>query len=171
MNLLLPRQRSGFLLIELVIALGILTFAVLAIYGLLPIGLQVSKQSRGDLRTAEILAMVAEDFRTWQKMTVASGSETPFYRLATGFDPMTGRFSAASGQVVIFQDGSTDRADGERFAVAAACEPIAGNHASRVQLCVARGQVAEVSVSVDSIHYSKEDGVSFTTLILNSPTQ
>lgn len=45
---------AGFSLVEVVIALGIVAFAILAIFGALPVGLNVSHSSQDDTRSGQI---------------------------------------------------------------------------------------------------------------------
>jgi type II secretory pathway pseudopilin PulG len=46
--------RRGFSLVEVVIALGVIAFAVLAIVGIVPIGMQTGKSAQNDTRAAQI---------------------------------------------------------------------------------------------------------------------
>lgn len=52
------RDRSGFSLIEVVVALGVVAFAIVAILGLVPTGLQTSRNSQNDSRAAQIAQAV-----------------------------------------------------------------------------------------------------------------
>lgn len=164
-----PFRKRGFSLVEMALALGILVFAVFAIYGLLPTGLKISRQARGDLRGAEIMALIAEDFRLWEKMTNGV-PKTPFYGFPTGFDYASGRFTA-SEQIsqVIYQDGSTNNISGERFVAAISCDPASKGLASRVNISIIRGQAAQAKFSASGAAYEKEEGVCFTSLILDYP--
>jgi uncharacterized protein (TIGR02598 family) len=161
--------KRGFSLVEMAFALAILVFAVFAIYSLLPTGLKISRQARGDLRGTEIMAMVTEDFRLWKKMTNGA-SKTPFYGLPTGFDYTNGRFTAAEQiSLVIYQDGSTNQASGERFVAAITCYPISKGLASRANISIIRGQGAKATFSGSSVAYENEEGAAFTSLILDHP--
>ena len=55
-NRLSNRCRAGFTIIELVICLGIIAFALVAIIGVLPIGINVQKDNREETRIACRLA-------------------------------------------------------------------------------------------------------------------
>lgn len=164
-------RQKGFSLAELVIALAILAFAILPIMGLLPMGMQISREARGNLRAAEIMSLVAEDFRTWEKMTNAL-SVTPFYGLTMGYDAASNRFTTtAQKSLVVYQDGSTNNAIGEKFTVAVSCTPIGSGLASRVAISVGRGPAAQVSFSSNTAVYSQDEAASFTSLILEPPGQ
>ena len=56
MNLKIPKNQrqwtAGFTMIELVICLGIIAFALVAIIGVLPVGISAEGQPRGDYHRA-----------------------------------------------------------------------------------------------------------------------
>lgn len=55
---------SGFSLVEIVIALGIVSFALVAIFGLLPTGYKSAIESRRDTRSAFIAEHIIGDLRS-----------------------------------------------------------------------------------------------------------
>jgi type II secretory pathway pseudopilin PulG len=57
------RRRSAFSLVEVVIALGLVSFCLLAIVGLLPVGLKAVKNSREESAAANALNQLAEAVR------------------------------------------------------------------------------------------------------------
>ena len=70
----LPRQR-GFSLIEVVMALGIIGFSLVALIGLLPVGLNTQKKSSEEARAVQVLAQTVQLLKS---VTVTSGSTVTF---------------------------------------------------------------------------------------------
>lgn len=59
-----PRHKSsGFSLVEVVIAVGIITFGLVGIYSLLPAGLRSVEEGRNEALATELLAMAEVDLR------------------------------------------------------------------------------------------------------------
>lgn len=56
-------HEKGFSLVEIVIALGIVSFALVAIFGLLPTGYKSAIESRRDTRSAFIAEQIVSDLR------------------------------------------------------------------------------------------------------------
>lgn len=56
-----PSNISGFSLVEIVIAMGILTFCLVAIMGLLPVGLSTLREATGATIEAQIVSQIASD--------------------------------------------------------------------------------------------------------------
>jgi uncharacterized protein (TIGR02598 family) len=67
--------RGGFSLVEVVIALGIVTFAIVALIGLFGVGLQASKQASEDTETSAMACQILNQYRNG---TVGSGTNTSF---------------------------------------------------------------------------------------------
>src|ERR1700754_1592668 len=62
----LLNQRSGFSLIEVVLALGVLSFAILSIVALLPIGLQTNRDSYEESVGTNLIAAMVADWNTFK---------------------------------------------------------------------------------------------------------
>jgi type II secretory pathway pseudopilin PulG len=56
-------RAGGFSLVELVVALGIVAFALISVMALLPIGIASIRQSNQELHAASILSLLASDLR------------------------------------------------------------------------------------------------------------
>ena len=56
-------QRAGFTLVEVTLALGVAAFSLLAIFSLLPIGLQINQRSVEQTASVDILSAVTADLR------------------------------------------------------------------------------------------------------------
>ena len=78
MKISLPNSR-GFSLVEVVIAIGILSFCLLAIFGLLPVGLSSNKASVEQSGAANIATAIVADLRATPKPP--SNPESPQYGL------------------------------------------------------------------------------------------
>lgn len=59
-------RTRGFSLTEVVLALGIVSFAMVAVVGLLPVGLQAVKNSHDQASAAQVLASLADSLRRAQ---------------------------------------------------------------------------------------------------------
>lgn len=55
--------RCGFSLIEVALALGIISFALLAVVGLLPAGLEAQRQSANQARSVQVLSEISDALR------------------------------------------------------------------------------------------------------------
>lgn len=91
-------NRHAFSLVEVCIALGVVSFSLIAVLGLIPVGLQTSKTATDQTAAASIMAAIHSDLRT---MTSPSMSTTQRYHLAI---PATGGTSTI--QTLFFPGGS-----------------------------------------------------------------
>lgn len=80
------KSAKAFSLIEVVLALGIVSFAMMAVVGTLPVGLRSSQQSRSQIAAANIARQIQGDlqqisFRSSvaDAFTIEKLSTTPFY--------------------------------------------------------------------------------------------
>ena len=77
------RRPSGFSLVEVVLALGVLAFSILAIMGIIPAGLNSSRSSQDETRAAQLAQMVFA--------SLASGAPSNFANVpvtaADGIEP------------------------------------------------------------------------------------
>ncbi|XHR30440.1 MAG: Verru_Chthon cassette protein B [Chthoniobacteraceae bacterium] len=79
-----PIQRESvvaFSLVEVCVALGIVTFCMLSLLGLLPVGLRQERQSFDQIRAAHILGAVSDEFQGLTREpdgTAASPAQTRF---------------------------------------------------------------------------------------------
>ena len=74
-------QQNGFSLVELTLALGVAAISLLAIFGLLPIGLQTNQRATEQAASAGILSAVAADLRA-TPVTTPRGSATTSLQFA-----------------------------------------------------------------------------------------
>ena len=80
-----PRRVSGFSLIEVTLAIGVIAFALLAILGLIPIGMRSGRESIDATRTAQIAQDVVNRIRA---TVVSNNSSSSVY-----FAPYTAGFA------------------------------------------------------------------------------
>ena len=100
-DLRLSTPISGFSLVEVVIAMGIAAFCLVAIFGLIPAGLKTNKESVAETTAAGLAGRIAADLRSTPSLSSAS----PLYGLnvspAAGVAPMI-------QTVFLKDDGSTN---------------------------------------------------------------
>ncbi len=65
MKLVLPRRPAAFSLIEIVLALGVFSIAIVVIIGLLPVALGTTQQSRSETAIATIGRTILGDLRAY----------------------------------------------------------------------------------------------------------
>ncbi|MFV0417008.1 MAG: prepilin-type N-terminal cleavage/methylation domain-containing protein [Chthoniobacterales bacterium] len=70
--------RQGFSLVEVTIAMGIMSFCLLAMLGMLPVGLNQERKATDQFLALQALSALAADFQN----TPSGNSETPFYKLS-----------------------------------------------------------------------------------------
>jgi uncharacterized protein (TIGR02598 family) len=95
------RRRRGFSLIEVVIAIGVCTYALLVIGSLLPVGLATFQATSQQVIETEIFNQLWLQFNT-----------TPFYSLQNANDGVAPIFPSAQSPVYYYYDG-----DGQQIVV------------------------------------------------------
>lgn len=66
------RFTCGFSLVELTLALGIAAFCLIAVFGLLPIGVQTNRNATSQTRATNIMGAVIDDLRATPKANTTS---------------------------------------------------------------------------------------------------
>jgi uncharacterized protein (TIGR02598 family) len=66
------RSRSGFSLVEVTLALGVAAFCLLAVFGLLPIGLKTQQTAIEQTAATRIVSAAASDLRNTARTATAS---------------------------------------------------------------------------------------------------
>jgi uncharacterized protein (TIGR02598 family) len=66
------RSTSGFSLIEVTLALGVAAFCLIAVFGLMPIGVQTSRNATSQTDANNIIAAVVADLRATPKTSTTS---------------------------------------------------------------------------------------------------
>src|SRR5213080_3141678 len=67
-----PRRIHAFSLVEVTLALGIAAFCLIAVFGLMPIGVQTNRNATSQTRATGIMASVIADIRTTATVTPAA---------------------------------------------------------------------------------------------------
>lgn len=73
---------TAFSLVEVTLALGICAFCLLAIFGLLPVGIKSGRMAVGETAAAGLLSMAATDLRE----APAQGGQTTFFSIPVSAD-------------------------------------------------------------------------------------
>jgi len=92
------RIREAFSLVEVTIALGLVTFGLVVLFALLPTGLNLVKQSEDEGVAVNILTMVAADFQSVAK----AATETPRFEIPFRNGRSSGLFG--SGTPLFFSE-------------------------------------------------------------------
>ncbi len=95
------RLRCGFSLVEVVIALGVVSFALLTMMALLPLGLETNRVSAQETRAACILTELEADLRNTHPL--ANGGKSQNFGLALPY-----QYDATSGRVMLNTSLSTN---------------------------------------------------------------
>lgn len=101
------RRSSAFSLVEVTLALGIAAFCLIAVFGLVPIGVQTNRNATSQTAATNIIASVIADMRA-----TTSSTSSLQYRITFGI-PKTLYFDGA-GECSVDVNGST-RVDGSAW--------------------------------------------------------
>lgn len=71
---------SAFSLVEVTLALGVAAFCLIAVFGLIPVGVQTNRNSTSQTAATSILSNVIADIRTTAKLTPAA-APSPLYNI------------------------------------------------------------------------------------------
>ncbi len=89
---------AAFSLVELTLALGIAAFCLIAVFGLMPIGVQTNRNATSQTAATNIVAAVVADLRaTPSTNTISSQFGITFGTNATLYFDGTGQFSTSLG--------------------------------------------------------------------------
>jgi uncharacterized protein (TIGR02598 family) len=84
-------SRSGFSLVEVTLALGIAAFCMVAVLGLMPVGVQTNRNATSETAATNILAAVVADLRA----TPATSNTSTQYGVTFGTNPAPLYFDGA----------------------------------------------------------------------------
>ena len=93
-----PRSRAAFSLVEVTLALGIAAFCLIAVFGLIPVGVQTNRNATSQTAATNIMAAVVADLRATLK---TSPTSTQF-----GMTFGTNRCADGCSQPPLYFDGS-----------------------------------------------------------------
>jgi uncharacterized protein (TIGR02598 family) len=99
------RDKQAFSLVEVTVALGIAAFCLIAVFGLVPIGVQTSRNSTSQTRATNIIAAVVADLRATPPTTPPGNAATSVqYQIPIPANPVT---SATNISPLFFADTGT----------------------------------------------------------------
>jgi uncharacterized protein (TIGR02598 family) len=125
----MPSNRAaGFSLIEVTLALGVAGFCLIAIFGLLPIGVHTNQLSLSQTAANAILSSVVADMRA----TPSTATTSPQYGIALSTNSTTTLYFDGQGQFAILS-GANSR---YRLTVAIPTNPAGANAATFAYLRV-----------------------------------
>lgn len=111
--------RHGFSLVEVILSLGIVSFALVAMLGLLSVGFNASKQSTEDTLISTMTSKITSELRGTSSVTAATMT-TPkeYYFDAQGILMTTGTGAVYYCQATMRHPSSSEVADlGSRFGI------------------------------------------------------
>ncbi len=85
-------KAAAFSLVELVLALGVAAFCLIAVFGLMPVGMQTNRNATSQTAATSIMAVIVADLRT----TPAAATTSPQFAITFGTDKTL--YFDASGQ-------------------------------------------------------------------------
>jgi uncharacterized protein (TIGR02598 family) len=95
---LFKQRVAAFSLVELTLALGIAAFCLIAVFGLMPIGVQTNRNATSQTAATNIIAVVVADLRaTPRTNTTSSQFAITFGTNATLYFDGAGQFSTSLG--------------------------------------------------------------------------
>jgi uncharacterized protein (TIGR02598 family) len=95
------RRVHAFSLVELTLALGVAAFCLLAVFGLMPIGVQTNRNATSQTATANIMAAVIADLRATPKTNTTSA------QFGITFGTCINLYFDSQGQAVATSDCNT----------------------------------------------------------------
>jgi uncharacterized protein (TIGR02598 family) len=96
MNFVLRHRRAAFSLVEVVLALGVVSFAIVSLVGLLALGLTTGQQSAEDVRTANLASAILAQRRALPLAESGPAKDFPLPKLDVSV-PGTSIFLTADG--------------------------------------------------------------------------
>ncbi len=88
---LFAHRGSGFSLVEVTLALGVAAFCLIAVFGLMPVGVQTNRNATSQTAATNIIAAVAADLRATPKTSATSSQ----FGITFGTNPPPLYFDAA----------------------------------------------------------------------------
>jgi uncharacterized protein (TIGR02598 family) len=92
------RANAAFSLVELALALGVAAFCLIAVFGLVPVGVQTNRNANSQTAAANIMAAVVADLRATPKTSTRSAQfGITFGTNTTLFFDGSGQFATSAG--------------------------------------------------------------------------
>jgi uncharacterized protein (TIGR02598 family) len=78
------RSRASFSLVEVTLALGIAAFCLIAVFGLMPVGIQINRNATSQTDATNILVSVVSDLRATSKTANSGNGPSPQFGITFG---------------------------------------------------------------------------------------
>jgi len=140
----MSQLRRAFSMIEVLLALGILSFAVLMILALLPAGLQTNQDTQEESVAVNIVNSIVADWRSVGTTT----NKTPLFAL-----PSPSRSMATSGLLGIGDGGQATNVDSARYRVAYDVSPPAASSFSPYYVHFTVSWPAQAAIPLGKIEF------------------
>jgi len=109
------RKQAAFSLVEVTLALGVAAFCLLAVFGLMPVGVQTNRNATSQTAAANIMAAVVADLRATPKANTTSS------KFGITFLAITTLYFDGSGQFATLADANSRYQLNVTWNVAGAC--------------------------------------------------
>jgi uncharacterized protein (TIGR02598 family) len=86
-------SQNGFSLVELTLAIGVAAFCLIAVFGLIPVGVQTSRNATSQTAATNIMAAVVADLRATPTTNISPQFAITFGTNKTLFFDSTGNFT------------------------------------------------------------------------------
>ena len=101
------RRVHAFSLVEVTLALGVAAFCLLAVFGLMPIGVQTNRNATSQTRATNILASVIADLRSTPLTTPPGGATTSLqYQIPIPANPVPVGSTTSVPPLFFAEDGT-----------------------------------------------------------------
>jgi uncharacterized protein (TIGR02598 family) len=102
---LIAHRAFAFSLVEVTLALGIAAFCLIAVFGLMPVGVQTNRNATSQTAATNIIASVIADLRATPQTTPPGSSTTsPLYQIPIPQNPVNSTTTVAA--IFFAQDGT-----------------------------------------------------------------
>jgi uncharacterized protein (TIGR02598 family) len=92
------RKNAAFSLVEVTLALGVAAFCLIAVFGLIPVGVQTNRNATSQTASANVMAAVVADLRATPKTSTTSAQfAITFGTNATLYFNDSGQFATSPG--------------------------------------------------------------------------
>jgi len=142
-------KNQAFSLVEVVMAIGLMSFCLVAMMGMLPVGLAQERKSTDQMQALQALSAIASDFRN----APVGSTETPVYGLTL---PAVGGSTTARTTILLDESLKASQKGGgpQVFEVSYKMEPPASAFSSyrlSVRICKSNRAGASTDLNMDSV--------------------
>lgn len=153
-------SQRGFSLVEITLALGVMAFCLLALFGLLPVGLQSNQNAVEQTTAGNIAAAIAADLQA-TPLTEKESLRFRFNMASAGGSPQTLFFAEDSNPTGSIGSAASTGIPASRFRASVAFLPSTGKQATPVRILVTWPALADKTAT----GWPKNFSGSFETVI------